>query len=352
MSELLQALSDQEILERTTTLVAHEREDTLSVLRCLNEIEARDLYLKLGYGSLFDYCTKGLGYSSSAAWRRIQTARCAAKFTSLYEMLERNEVNLSTVSQASRFLNESNSDSLLARISDRTKREVESILAEYQPPLSVPERATPIMMHLTTGPAASFTAVPELFASATPADCENNAYCRSGSNNEQTTSAPAEQVEKRVLLRFSVSPEFMAKLERVRTVAWHRLPARATIEQILEFLLDEFIERHDPVSRQKRRERRRKGSASVEMPEAPPGERYIPASVRDLVFERDGGRCTYVGSSGKRCESTLAVQLDHIVPVALGGTSTPENLRLLCAKHNRLEAGRLLGPGVATTTAN
>jgi 5-methylcytosine-specific restriction endonuclease McrA len=140
----------------------------------------------------------------------------------------------------------------------------------------------------------------------------------------------------------------MAKLERVRTIAWHRLPARATFEQIIEFLLDEFIERHDPASKQKRRERKHAGSASVSTHLAEPGKRYIPAAVRDLVFERDGGRCTYVGSSGKRCGSTLALQLDHIVPVALGGTSTPDNLRLLCAKHNRLEAGRLLGQSVAT----
>ncbi|UCF06333.1 MAG: HNH endonuclease, partial [bacterium] len=71
--------------------------------------------------------------------------------------------------------------------------------------------------------------------------------------------------------------------------------------------------------------------------------RHIPASVRDEVFARDGGRCTFVGPEGKRCGSRWNIQVDHIVPYGKGGDSSPENLRLLCAKHNNLEAGRAYG---------
>jgi hypothetical protein len=73
MSLPLRSVSDHEILSRTQQLVSQERKMTLRVLLHLNEIERRKLYLTLGHASMFDYCTAGLGYSTAAAVRRIQT---------------------------------------------------------------------------------------------------------------------------------------------------------------------------------------------------------------------------------------------------------------------------------------
>ena len=65
--------------------------------------------------------------------------------------------------------------------------------------------------------------------------------------------------------------------------------------------------------------------------------RYIPAPVRREVWRRDGGCCSYVDPhSGRRCGSRFLLELDHIVPFALGGSAEPGNLRVLCAAHNRL----------------
>jgi len=50
-----------------------------------------------------------------------------------------------------------------------------------------------------------------------------------------------------------------------------------------------------------------------------------------------------VSPDGHRCESTRRLEIDHIQPVALGGETKPENLRLLCRAHNQYEAERLLG---------
>ena len=65
--------------------------------------------------------------------------------------------------------------------------------------------------------------------------------------------------------------------------------------------------------------------------------------MRDAVWARDRGRCTFVSPGGKRCGSRWDLEIDHIVPVARGGESRPENLRLLCSRHNRLEAERVFG---------
>src|SRR5881296_3910702 len=65
-----------------------------------------------------------------------------------------------------------------------------------------------------------------------------------------------------------------------------------------------------------------------------PGSRHIPAEVKRAVWLRDLGRCTFVGTNNRRCMSRGFLEFDHIVPFAVGGEATVENLRLLCKKHN------------------
>ena len=64
--------------------------------------------------------------------------------------------------------------------------------------------------------------------------------------------------------------------------------------------------------------------------------RAIPAAVKRQVWQRDGGRCSYVDrQTGRRCNSRHMIDIDHILPYALGGGADPGNLRLLCRVHHR-----------------
>lgn len=74
-----------------------------------------------------------------------------------------------------------------------------------------------------------------------------------------------------------------------------------------------------------------------------PRGRGIPKQLRRFVWERDGGCCTFVGTGGHGCAETVRVEIDHIIPVAEGGLTTPDNLRVLCGTHNKREAERVLG---------
>jgi 5-methylcytosine-specific restriction endonuclease McrA len=73
--------------------------------------------------------------------------------------------------------------------------------------------------------------------------------------------------------------------------------------------------------------------------------RYIPAAVRRAIHERDEGRCTFVSHSGRRCLERAGLEFDHIEPIARGGGSNVENLRLRCRAHNQYEAERAFGAG-------
>lgn len=60
--------------ESLVVAVQEEKRCTDLVVEHIREIQRRKSYLELGFGSLFDYLTKGLAYSESAAYRRIQAA--------------------------------------------------------------------------------------------------------------------------------------------------------------------------------------------------------------------------------------------------------------------------------------
>jgi 5-methylcytosine-specific restriction endonuclease McrA len=272
------------------------------------------------------------------------------------------------VSQVSRILNGQNKDAILARIRGKSQREVEVVLAEFQPSITMPRDVVrPIMVRVPAvqdGGQSTAMAEKSTGQESAPVDaCEKSAYCRSGSASVPQADPPAPGAtgpagfERRALIQFSASGAFMAKLEQIRSLAWHRLSANASLEQVFELLMDRFIEREDPSVRHERRDKQACQVPVSECETTPPAvlqkmplrtdstnrARYIPARVRDQVFARDRCQCTYTGTNGRRCASTRALQIDHVQPVARGGSCEANNLRLLCAYHNRLEAERLMG---------
>ena len=89
------ALPDQVLLERTEMLARHEQALQISVLDHLREIEARRLYLRRGYSSLFDYTVRELHYTEAAAWRRIKAMRLCRETRGVRERLQDGSLNLS-----------------------------------------------------------------------------------------------------------------------------------------------------------------------------------------------------------------------------------------------------------------
>ena len=62
--------------------------------------------------------------------------------------------------------------------------------------------------------------------------------------------------------------------------------------------------------------------------------RFIPEDISIEVFQRDGGKCVICGSNQE-------LQYDHIFPHSKGGTSTVDNLRLLCKDCNSYKRDKI-----------
>ena len=139
-----------------------EREITLDVLRHLNEVERRQLHLRLGHSSMFGYCTQALRYSESASGRRIAAARCLRRVPRVEALLERREISLMSLGLIAGILTDKNAADLLDRVRGKSKLEVARIVAEYRPEVVARDRVRPIRVSLrtpqTTNAAASLAA--------------------------------------------------------------------------------------------------------------------------------------------------------------------------------------------------
>jgi hypothetical protein len=71
--------------------------------------------------------------------------------------------------------------------------------------------------------------------------------------------------------------------------------------------------------------------------------RHIPAAIRRAVWQRDGGRCTYVSAEGRRCDSKEFIEFDQDNTWEWSRTHSAESITLRCRAHNQLRARQDFG---------
>jgi hypothetical protein len=332
----LSDLSDDAVDRELTASVAAERSSTAAVLARLGEYDARKLYLRASYPSLYEYCVVRLHLSEGAARKRIHAARAARQFPALFAALADGRLHLTGIVTLAPHLTPDNVKELVAACAHRSAAQIEQVLGERVLRLETlrednPEPAPiPVAVLAPTEPASI--------------DPQRTARCvASNTNLEPPPSArsTAASVASALALRPSVWIALEAgandKLEYARALLSQRMPL-GSASTILEYALDEIIAQEE-----------KRKFAATEKPKSAHRRsrraRHIPAQVKRTVWRRDRGQCTFVSESGKRCESRQFLEFDHVTSVARGGRATVEGMRLRCRGHNQYEAERTFGAG-------
>ena len=129
-------------------------------------------------------------------------------------------------------------------------------------------------------------------------------------------------------------PETGDQIRRAKELLGHELPS-GDDALVIDRAMREMVERAERRNLRTCRSSRPRHTSN--------NPRQISKRVKHAVWERDSGQCTFVGNTGHRCGTRSHIEFDHIEPVARGGTSTVENLRLRCRAHNQFEAERTFG---------
>lgn len=299
-------LNDSELLNATHAVSLRERATTLELLEYLAEVEKRDLVFKQGFSSMWDYLHRGLGYCESAASERVAAMRLLKRAPVAAELINAQKLSLSTAAKVQHFVraiersenrkvDEKETHELLANVSGKSRREVEKLFVTLAPGLAHHPR-------------------------------------------EHMREISAELTELKII----VDAETLTLLEEAKV-----LFGCATQAEILKRTLKVAIAIKKKELGLADEAPNTQQDQSKFTPAAGVGSisRYIPVALRRATWRRAKSSCEFVGPAG-RCSSKHKLQVDHHIPLALGGKTTVDNLRLLCRNHNLAEA-RAKGLGLS-----
>lgn len=271
-------LSDADLLSAVETNNRSARHSNVEVIASLAELDARQLYLGLGFSSLYTYCTQHLQLSEHEAHTRKEAARAARRFPAVLDMLIAGDLTMTNAAILSRWLTRENCGTLLAAARRKTKREVEALVADMQPAV----------------------------------ECDADIYPIPGGYRLEVT----------------IDLEAYRAFQRIQELLRHAIPS-GDPGQLVSMALKTLL-----------RDVERRKLAAVHRPRANglrvSHTRQVPAAVKRAVWARDQAQCAFVGTEG-RCRERGFLELHHLVPFAAGGVASVENLQLRCRTHNSYE---------------
>jgi len=266
-------------------------------------------------------------------------SRTAYGFPCIFRMIARGELHLSGVHQLAGHLTEDNHKEVLQRAKHRSMREIEELIAEILPKPDVPAsiRALPIRqarLPRGTSPERDSSEPTEEKTSPIQTSHPKSSPLQPGkpvAGSPKTRSCTVPLSPRRYKFQVTIGQETRDKLGELQALLSHQVPngdAAEILDRALDALLTETKKKKAALT-EKPRANRKKASSKT---------RAIPARTRREVFARDEGRCAFVDSERRRCDSAWQVEFHHRTPYARGGTHDIDNIELRCRAHNQYEA--------------
>ena len=389
-------ISDAGLRQGLDNLLGASCRTEARIVAHLAEVEARKLFLRDGFSSMFVYCQRQLGLSENEAFHRIAAARVARRFPTAFGMLERREIHLSALCLLREHLTLENHEALLNEAMGKTKLQLQELIVRRFPKGHVEDSVRKLPQSRTVQTAASAGSVatlsapgatgetaatagtsaetpllanaPTVIAASAPTNIApfaaneplNSTPSRAASKPPRPAIEPISEATYRV--QFEASRRVKEKLDLARELGSHSNPSgklEVIVEQALDLWLDKVQKRRFALTSKPRttsaRGSARKPTLTMRNSRAPKSldgdaspqdttqRSHLPHTVRREVASRDELQCTYVSAEGYRCNARAFLQFHHETPWACGGEDDANNVRLLCQPHNRLLAERDFG---------
>jgi len=344
---------------RLVDLLRREQDAMAEFLVALADFDKRRGWLELGHSSLFYFLHRELGLSKGAAHYRKTAAELVQRYPEIVEPLRDGRLCITSIVHLAKVLTPENRRETLPKFFQRSKREAMAVAAALQPAGAAPHR------DIVTALRPACAAAPGAGSSAAPGPAPGGSGLGSGpgpgpavqpvelgATAASLVPKPARRDAAEPLtadlsrLHITVSRRFLEKLQAARAALSHSRPslrAEDILEAGLDLVLKRDAKRKGLVQKPRKESPSKEDQGEEPRKQNPPGKSHVPAAVKRQVWTRDGGRCQWPLESGGVCDSTLRVEFDHRVPLALGGASTVDNVWLLCRFHNDLAARRALG---------
>jgi hypothetical protein len=373
------SVSDQVLLGQFTALVTQDQRVSADLLRYLDAIDRRQLWAKFGYSSLFVFCQKRFNMSEAVAGKRISAMRTVRRFPMLLSMVARGEIHLSGIQRLSAHLTPDNHQKVLAAAKHQSTREIEKLVAELAPKPDVPARLRKLpesqsqsqsqsqvsdshaAMHGESVAAAAHaaprhTAEPQRPAAPQPATPQPPAPIRPRRAPDPKPLSP-----RRYKLEVTLDQQAHDQLRQLQDLLAHQIPngdPAVVVKRAIELLLAETLKKKTAMTEKPRARSTPRGqstprsqsmsTARSQSTSTPGGQamrasRAIPAQFKRQVWERDEGRCGFMGEDDHRCNETRGLEYAHLHPWGKGGQHSLENLGLRCRAHNAYEASQDYG---------
>ena len=135
MPQLLKArnLADDHLLQQVAYLVSSRAKITADLLVYLGEVDARRLYAETVYTSMHAWCVGQLNFSEASAFRHITAARLARRLPAVLPAVDSGALHLTGLTMLAPHLDADNVHELLASSRDKSKRDIDKLVAARFP---------------------------------------------------------------------------------------------------------------------------------------------------------------------------------------------------------------------------
>lgn len=310
-------LAQETLIIETKKLFQTEKETNAQIIRNLIVLYKDKVHLELGY-SFEEFCVVRMGICRTTAQRKFEAVKLSLAVPELPKKLESGEMSLAKVMQVTSFLKNEKKFAQKTFTNTEVRKIVEEIKVqpnEWEVKRVLSKKSE--MVH--------------------PPVLDKVRFVSGG----------------RKVQEMEVDDEFLDLLKEVQQLRSHKgfQPRLETLKTVLRF----YLEKNHPAKKQLRSPR---GLATEKLEEnqqlkifskeassqVPPksGRGYISQGLKQQVWRENSSSCSFKNPlTGQRCGSTFRLQIEHKIPVAMGGQTTESNLTLYCQAHNLFAADRL-----------